>query len=306
MESTGPSPEIDRPRRGLFRRTFRRFWPRVLLQGLILSTALASMVYVLTDRPDYEATCLIRVNPPRVGLAGMEPYLEFWGLKFSEYLATQVQLVTSPDVFDAAAADPATAKIPGLAGAVDRGAYLRDRVRAGVIPNSYLIRVVARSESAAEAVTIADVVTDAYLRAVQRWSDGMTLTRIKSLQARQKEIEVRKSEKEQRLLALVGEAKSADDEVTRMKIELAKDDLKALRSTAQEVTRGIGQLRFQAAEGPRISRVGMARGAVAPHPYGRWLLIGVIPPVVFAALLALALFRQRVSERSRPAVAASA
>jgi Mrp family chromosome partitioning ATPase/uncharacterized protein involved in exopolysaccharide biosynthesis len=158
--------------------TIVRHWWLIGLLWTAISAGLLYGVYVGV-KPQFEAVSLLRVEPTHRDLFNTNIHA---AESFDPFLETQVQLVTSPNVLNAAVSDPRTAGLPSLREAPDAEAEVRSRLQVGVIPKTYLIRVAMTSPSSFDSATVVNGVVDSYLKAAAEWSDGMTRSQIKNLE----------------------------------------------------------------------------------------------------------------------------
>lgn len=173
-----------------------KWW--ILALWMVGMAALAVPISTVV-KPQYEATSLLRVEPASRDLFGIGLYT---GENFTPFLQTQVQLITSANVLLAAAADPRVASLPRIRMAADAEFELRRLLQVEIVSGSYLVKVSLRSPSVAEAAAIVNAVVDAYLKTTAEWTDGMTRTRIKNLEAYQRELQAQADEKQEAWLAL--------------------------------------------------------------------------------------------------------
>ena len=166
------------------------------------TAALLALVHVKVH-PHYEAFSLVRIEPSRqdlfeTGAHGSEV--------FATYLKTQIQLITSPNVLSAAAAEPRVAAIPAVRLSPDAEAELARRLDVKLVPESYLIRISKTSPSPADSATVVNAVVNAYMAATAEWTDGMTRSQIKTLENYQRELQDQADEKQESWLALAAKS----------------------------------------------------------------------------------------------------
>ncbi len=153
-----PEPVFD-PR--VILRGLVRHWWKMLLLWLALS---APMVYLIFwfIQPTYEASSVLRVEPAAPYLfAPLHDQSADIG-RALPYLETQVQLIRSNAVLEATVANPAVVQLPMLKASPDPINHLRNKLRVGIEPGAYMIRVALESQNAVEAATIVNAAVDAY------------------------------------------------------------------------------------------------------------------------------------------------
>ena len=120
-------------------------------------------------QPTYEAISLLQVQPTRPDLFGPGVQNGLDTVVAQPYLETQVQLISSDKVLDAAIARPPTAtkpmisKLPMIAASKDPKTDLRKEMTVDILKNTFLIRVALSSKDPEEAAVIVNAVVDSYL-----------------------------------------------------------------------------------------------------------------------------------------------
>jgi uncharacterized protein involved in exopolysaccharide biosynthesis len=138
-----------------------RQWWRILLAWLVITTPLVYAIYLMVE-PIYEATSLLRAEPTQPDLYG--PTLYGTRVDVKPYLLTQVQLITSDGVLDAALAKPGISNLPMIRGSKDPKADLHELMNVAIVGDqTYLIRVGLPSRDPAEAAQIVNAVVDSYI-----------------------------------------------------------------------------------------------------------------------------------------------
>src|SRR3954468_13824294 len=101
-------------------------------------------------------------------------------MDFGPYLDTQVLLVTSPEVLDAAISNKDVANLPRIRGSADPEVDLRKDI-AVVVPQkgTHVIMVRMTGENAAEVATIVNAVVESYLVKSKDWTDEETQVQMK-------------------------------------------------------------------------------------------------------------------------------
>ena len=121
---------------------------------------------------------------------------------FGQFLQTQVELVRSPNVLDAALRKSGVYALSIVRSAEDPEAELQRLLQVGIVPGTYLIKVSITSPTPAEASAIIKAVVEAYLRTADEWADGMSGKQLKSLESYQDELQRQVLEKQNEWLAL--------------------------------------------------------------------------------------------------------
>ena len=86
------------------------------------------------------------------------------------YLLTQVNLITSNSVLDAALADPAIRNLSMIRSSKDPKAELREEMRVEIVgENTYLIQVALAAKDPNQAAAIVNAVVDAYIEQHNRY-----------------------------------------------------------------------------------------------------------------------------------------
>jgi polysaccharide biosynthesis transport protein len=150
-------------------RGLSRHWWRIMLFWLVLSAPVAYLIYALVE-PTYEAISLLEAEPTPAEIYG--PGLRGTPNMSAEkpYLLTQVQLLKSKNVLDAALAKPAISNLPMIRSSKDPKTTLRDELRVEIVnENTYLLEVALASKDPDEAAAIVNAVVDAYLEKHNRY-----------------------------------------------------------------------------------------------------------------------------------------
>ena len=158
--ATTSTPQIN-PR--LILRGLNRHWWRILLLWLVVSTPLAYLIYTLVQ-PTYEAFSLLQIQPTKEFLFNLMQTPADRG-SVEPYLLTQVHLITSDQVLEAAlSTDPRIVKLPMIKKSKDPKADLREKMDVGIVDKrTYLIRVALASADPDEAAAIVNAVVTAYV-----------------------------------------------------------------------------------------------------------------------------------------------
>ena len=153
-----PEPQFD-PR--VILRGLVRHWWQMLLLWLGLSLPIAYLIYLFIQ-PTYEAFSVLRVEPATPNL--FAPLHDQSGEigRALPYLETQVQLIKSNTVLEAAVANQVVVQLPMIKESKDAISDLRKNMVVGIVPDAYLIRVALESQDPKEATKIVNSVVEAY------------------------------------------------------------------------------------------------------------------------------------------------
>jgi succinoglycan biosynthesis transport protein ExoP len=154
-----------------------RWWWQALIVWAVLSVAVCVAIQYVV-KPTYEASSLIRIEPTAQALFESSTPSS----NFQNYLETQIQLITSPNVLLAAASDSQASGMDGIRSSPEPEVVLRRMLVVKLLPKSFLIEVSTTSPSPAEAAGVVNSVVDAFLKSDGDWSDGMTRSQIKNLE----------------------------------------------------------------------------------------------------------------------------
>jgi polysaccharide biosynthesis transport protein len=159
VATSAPAPPQVTPR--VILRGLSRHWWRIMLFWLVLSAPLVYLIYALVE-PTYEASSLLRAepttidvyNPGQRGVSNLDRI----------YLETQVQLIKSDRVLDAAIAKPGVSNLEMITSSKDPKARLRQDMRVEIVGhNTYLIEVALGSRDPDEAARLVNAVVEAYI-----------------------------------------------------------------------------------------------------------------------------------------------
>jgi capsular exopolysaccharide synthesis family protein len=157
-----PAPSSPQVTPRILVRGLSRHWWRIMLFWLLLSAPLAILIYAMVE-PTYEAVSLLRADPSTQEIynPSLRPASNLSADRI--YLLTQVKLITSNQVLDAALANPAIANQPMIRASKDPKATLRDAMRVEIVgQNTYLLEVALSSKDPAESAAIVNAVVKAY------------------------------------------------------------------------------------------------------------------------------------------------
>lgn len=156
------TPETTQVTPQVLLRGLSRHWWRIALVWLAVSVPLAGGIYTLV-KPTYEAMSLLRVEPTTTDVYSVSNNSQTMLRDVKPYLQTQVELIKSNSVLEAALAAEGISKLPMIAGSEDPKADLRSELNIGIVEgNTYLIMVTLASPDPNEAAAIVNAVVDAY------------------------------------------------------------------------------------------------------------------------------------------------
>ena len=225
--------------RSIVRRLASR-WRRMLLLWLLLATPVAYLIYTL-DEPIYEAFSLLQVEPAPAKLFVPGGHVGEDRLIAQPYLETQVQLISSDKVLEAALSQPAStttpaiAKLPMIAGTKDPEAHLRKELVVEIVKNTFLIRVALASREPEEAAAIVNAVVNAYLEQHSEYHRSANKTLRKSLEDEREVLKTKIKDKQDELKTLIEKGNVA---VIRpeAKTKTAKEDDPGIQSALTPFT----------------------------------------------------------------------
>lgn len=154
-------------------RAVLRHWWQALTLWVIGTAALGTLVW-MKYKPEYEAFGILQIKPAKTDLFNLARQAD------SNYMSTQVQLITSPTVLLATVADAEIQSLPSIAQAKDAETQLRKMIKAQV-PAGYLIRISAKSEDRNEPALIVNKVMNNYEKMDRQWTDSQTSPLVESL-----------------------------------------------------------------------------------------------------------------------------
>jgi capsular exopolysaccharide synthesis family protein len=158
-------------------RAIRRHWWQILAIWAVGSAALGYLAYTRLN-PVYDAVAWLNVEPASRSLMATSSA----GGDFGSYLDTQVLLVTTPDVLEAAAIDPKVADLPKIRNSADPEIELRKEITVAVPQkNTRLMMVKMSGEDPEEIAAIVTAVVKAYLAKTQAWTADETKAQIAAL-----------------------------------------------------------------------------------------------------------------------------
>jgi uncharacterized protein involved in exopolysaccharide biosynthesis len=183
---------------GMTWRALTRHWWKILAAWAVVSTGLIYLI-AIKIKPTFESYSVLRVEPARLDLYGVDLHASEG---FGQFLQTQVELVRSPNVLDAALRKSEVYALSIVRSAEDPEAELQRLLQVGIVPGTYLIKVSITSPTPAEASAIIKAVVEAYLKTADEWADGMSSKQLKSLESYQDELQRQVLEKQNEWLAL--------------------------------------------------------------------------------------------------------
>ena len=178
-------------------RGIARHWWQILALWAVGSVVAVALIQARV-KPQYQGVSILRVEPNARALFNNPS----GGETFDQFLKTQLNLITSPNVLSAAAASPAVAGLARMRAAADPEAELAKSVIPRIRPETYLIEVGMVSNDAVEPAIIVNAVVDAYLDTVLEWADSTTRKHITNLESYHRTLVNEIAEKKQTILAL--------------------------------------------------------------------------------------------------------
>ncbi len=184
--ATPAGPQIT-PR--ILLRGLSRHWWRIALGWVVLSTPLAYAIYEVVE-PTYEAASLLRAEPSVEVLNDPGLHGEKDMSQVRPYLRTQVQLIKSDKVLDAALARTEIRNLPMVRSSKDPRAELRRDLVVEIVGNdTYLISVALASKDPSEAAAITNAVVDEYLAQHVRYQNTANRALKKTLESERQKLE---------------------------------------------------------------------------------------------------------------------
>jgi polysaccharide biosynthesis transport protein len=159
--AVAPQPSMPQVTPRILIRGLSRHWWRIMLFWLVVSAPLAYLIYAMVE-PTFEATSLLLAEPTQPEIYG--PSMGGTRGDVKAFLLTQVQLITSNTVLDAALAKPGISNLPMIRSSKDPKTDLHERLTVAIVMDgTYLIRVGLPSRDPDEASKIVNAVVDAYI-----------------------------------------------------------------------------------------------------------------------------------------------
>ncbi len=144
-------------------RGLSRHWWRIMLGWLVVSTPLAYAIYALVE-PTFEAQSMLRAEPTQANPYNISGGSGGNALGDKPFLETQVRLITTDRVLEAAIAKPGISGLPMIRNSKDPKADLREDMKVEIVGNNtYLIRVSLASRNPVEAAEIVNAVVNSYI-----------------------------------------------------------------------------------------------------------------------------------------------
>jgi len=158
-------------------RALRRHWWQALLLWGAVSAGLVMLIYEKV-KPTFEATAWLKVEPSNRTPLSPGPSS---GESLNLFMATQLRLITAPDVLGRVIANPNVAGTAVISKARDPEAELTRKLRVVIPPGTNLILISMSSPRPNEAETIVNTVASAYLDTSGSWLDSETRRQIDQL-----------------------------------------------------------------------------------------------------------------------------
>jgi capsular polysaccharide biosynthesis protein len=183
-------------------------WRGILLLWLLLATPVAYLIYNLVD-PIYEAFSLLQVQPAHQNLFVAVSNDSTDRMVALPYLETQVQLIGSDRVLDAALSrpgsttTPAIAKLPMIVRSKDPKADLRKMMQVEIVKDTFLIRIALASRDPEETAPIVNSVVESYLEQHSEYHRAANKVLNKSLEEEVASLATKIDDKNRELQALI-------------------------------------------------------------------------------------------------------
>ena len=214
----------------------RRRWMPAVLVGLGLASAAAALAWLLLPR-GFEAVSWLRVRSNPGSFSG-----NYGPGEYDQYRKTQLQLIKSPFVLNAALRRPGISNLESLRDEKDQVAWLTRRLEVAAPAESEVVQIRMRGESPREIQMLVNAVTQAYLSDVVNKERTERLARRDMLEKKYKEnmAEVRtRLETFNNLARSLGSRDSAEVSTQR---SLLLDHLGTLRAQLTQLQRDVVQI----------------------------------------------------------------
>jgi uncharacterized protein involved in exopolysaccharide biosynthesis len=170
-------------------RELASWWRRILLLWVLLASPVAYVIYVFVEQT-FEAVSLLRVEPRPINLYSPGRPEAPKPEDDKPYILTQIQLIKSDAVLNAALTKSGISNLPMVASSKDPIADLRQKLGVAILGNAtYLIRVALGSKDPNEAAAIVNAVVDAYLEQHNRYQQTSNRTLRKDLDNERDKVE---------------------------------------------------------------------------------------------------------------------
>jgi uncharacterized protein involved in exopolysaccharide biosynthesis len=146
---------------GLLRRLLGHWW-QILVLWLVLSVPVMYAIKLIVE-PTFEAYSLLRMEPTKTDIFAPLAEQKADTKTIDSFLQTQVKLLTSDRVLNAAIADSAVINLAVIKKWDDPKTKLREDLSVQIMQDAYLIRVALELPDADQAATIVNSVVNHYL-----------------------------------------------------------------------------------------------------------------------------------------------
>ena len=190
-------------RRSLVQGLASRWW-QILGLWLVVSTPVIYLIYSLVE-PSYEAASLLRVEPAAPVLYGPDAQVPSGPSEDSKpYLLTQMELMRSDSVLDAALAHPRISSLPMVRSSKDPRGDLKKEMGVAIVGvNTHLIRVSLASPDPSSAAAIVNAVVDSYIEQHNRYQQTGNRALKKSIESELHKLEAQIAYTQEKLAKLV-------------------------------------------------------------------------------------------------------
>jgi polysaccharide biosynthesis transport protein len=201
-----------------------RHWWRIALGWLVLSVPLAYYIHQ-TIEPTYDAVGLLEAEPTAQSIYDHNLHPVASQTEAGPYLRTQVHLMRSDAVLDAAVAKPEISRLPMIAGSPDPKAMLRGALRVGIVGgDTFLIEVGLTSKIPSEAAAIINAVVDEFITQHRDYQQTANRTLKKDLEFEKEKLKGEIGDLRNRLQGLIGTGNVSIRDVMAVNKNAKEDD----------------------------------------------------------------------------------
>jgi len=229
---------------------------------------------------------MIRVEPSAPNLYAPSRSSENSGSALS-YFQTQVQLIKSDLVLNAALANPLISNLPSIRESDDPKTDVRKKLTVEIVEDSFLIRVALESKNPTEAAVIVNAVVESYRIQNERYALSANKRLRERLEREDELLQTKIDTVHTRLKALVQEgrvdaAKPSVDQADSLQSAILNHELSSLQNRKDIVTNNLAQLAFESnQESFHIVLVDPAAVPLTPSNNSRLKFMAAAPAIVF-------------------------
>jgi hypothetical protein len=180
------------------------------------------------------------------------------GKKHEVFMATQKQLIVSPEVIANAVRSSELAGLDIIRSQADPEAWLRDSLRVEILEGTRLIRISVSGPEPAQQAEIVNAITRSYLVKVKTWTDEESREKIVCLEPVQRALNKELKDLKDRLRA---EMKKGSDPLD---LEDIREEIAVLKDTLKPVRNALNAIEFEAKQGTRVKLIVVATVKKAP------------------------------------------